>query len=492
MRTSSVTRVTKTLTLLSGAVLVGSGCLAMVSSQGGGEAETPLEPRTHDPADVAVEPGYRIELVAKDLTYPAGVTFDDKGRPYVVETGYAYGEDFTTARLLRLEPGGKRTVIAQGKNGPWTGVEFHDGSFFIAEGGQLEGGRIVKVSPEGERTVLVEGLPSLGDHHTNGPLVHDGWVYFGQGTATNSAVVGPDNHMFGWLKRHPEFHDVPCKDVKLRGVNFVSDNPFKEGQEAKTGAYSPYGQATSAGQVIPGRVPCSGAIMRVPVGGGPVELVAWGFRNPFGLAFSPDGQLYATDNGYDDRGSRPVFGNADWLWKVTPGTWYGWPDYADGRPLTKERYTPPGEDNPDAVLAEIPNRPPKPIAYFAVHSSSNGIAFSTSPRFGHVGQAFVAQFGDQAPTVGKVLNPAGFRVVRVDVKRGLIHDFAANKGWPNGPASKLETGGLERPIDIQFDPKGESLYVVDFGRLIVEDDDVTKPKRRSGALWRIVPDRSRG
>jgi hypothetical protein len=94
--------------------------------------------------------------------------------------------------------------------------------------------------------------------------------------------------------------------------------------------------------------------------------------------------------------------------------------------------------------------------------------------------------------VGKVLNPAGFRVVRVDVKRGVIHDFAANKGWPNGPASKLETAGLERPIDIQFDPKGEALYVVDFGRLIVEDDDVTKPQRRSGALWRIVSDRSRG
>ncbi|HET6527998.1 MAG TPA: hypothetical protein VFG39_04535 [Balneolaceae bacterium] len=42
--------------------------------------------------------------------------------------------------------------------------------------------------------------------------------------------------------------------------------------------------------------------MRIPIEDGPVELVAWGFRNPHGLAFSPDGILYVTENGYDVRG----------------------------------------------------------------------------------------------------------------------------------------------------------------------------------------------
>jgi glucose/arabinose dehydrogenase len=68
--------------------------------------------------------------------------------------------------------------------------------------------------------------------------------------------------------------------------------------------------------VIPGRVPCNGAILRVKPDGGHPELVAWGFRNPFGIAFSPAGGLYVTDNGYDDRGSRPVWGAGDLLWAV--------------------------------------------------------------------------------------------------------------------------------------------------------------------------------
>ena len=65
------------------------------------------------------------------------------------------------------------------------------GAFFVT-GGHFEGGKLLRISPEGAVTVLVDGLPSLGDHHTNAPVVMDGWVYFGQGTATNSAVVGLD------------------------------------------------------------------------------------------------------------------------------------------------------------------------------------------------------------------------------------------------------------------------------------------------------------
>jgi glucose/arabinose dehydrogenase len=238
---------------------------------------------------------------------------------------------------------------------------------------------------------------------------------------------------------------------------------------------------------VPGELPCSGAIMRVKLDGGPVELVAWGFRNPFGLAFDPGGQLWVTDNGYDERGSRGVFGSADWLYKVKQGAWYGWPDFADGRPLSMDRYEPLSGPEPGMVLAEIPSQPPKPVAFFGVHSSSDGFSFSTNPKFGHVGEAFVAQFGDQAAVVGKVLNPVGFKVVRVNPKNGVIDTFAANAGSTNGPASKLETKGLERPVDAQFDPSGEALYIVDFGVVLV-DEDVVTPKQGTGVLWRIVRD----
>jgi hypothetical protein len=111
--------------------------------------------------------------------------------------------------------------------------------------------------------------------------------------------------------------------------------------------------------------------------------------------------------------------------------------------------------------------------------------FSRQPAFGHVGEAFVAQFGDMAPGAGKVLHPVGFKVVRVDVTTGVIADFAINKGSTNGPASWLGSGGLERPVAVRFDPSGTSLYVVDFGVMTVSPQGPA-PQPDTGALWRVT------
>jgi hypothetical protein len=468
------------------AMLVAAGC--MIGSSGGGEtAFTP--PRTVRAADVALPSGYRIEAVATDLTFPTGVAFDDSGVPHVVEAGYSYGEVFTTPRLLRVEPNGSVTEVARGeKNGPWTGVAFANGAFFVAEGGQLQGGRILRISRDGRIDPLVQGLPSHGDHHTNGPaLGPDGFIYFGQGVATNSGVVGEDNLKFGWLKRFPKFHDVACRDIVLSGENFETPDLLNSGRTgpATTGAFVPFGTPTRAGQTITGQVPCSGAIMRVSAGGGKPELFAWGLRNPFGLAFAPDGQLYVTENGYDDRGSRPLWGTPDVLWRVRQGDWFGWPDFSEGRPVTASAYRPPGKPQPRFLLSRHPGTPPRPAAVLGVHSSSNGLDFSRSSVFGHVGQAFIAEFGDEAPTTGKVRHPVGFRVVRVDVSSGRIEDFAVNRGPHNGPASKIGGAGLERPVAARFDPSGNALYIVDFG-VLLQDQQGAKPQQRTGVLWRVT------
>jgi hypothetical protein len=477
--------------LLGSTFLSAPACYALRASDGGGQVMQPAS-RTVTRADVAVPPGYAIEPIATRLTFPTSITFDDGGDAFVTESGYSYGELFTVPRLLRLREGQAPVVIATGDNGPWNGVAFHDGSFYVAEGGQQRGGRILKISHDGVVTPLVEGLPSFGDHHTNGPAIgKDGFVYFGQGTATNSGVVGADNAEFGWLARHPDFHDVPCRDVVLSGANFDADNPLTQ-QEDKisTGAYSKLGQPTAKGQVIRGQVPCSGAVMRVPLAGGRVELVSWGLRNPFGLAFASDGALYVTDNGYDDRGSRGVFGAADVLWRIKPGAWYGWPDFSESRPIFDDpvwgdHYRAPGEATPPRLLQEHPGKPPEPSALFPVHASADGLDFSRNPRFGYVGQAFVALFGDQSPTVGKTLGPVGFKVVRVDPKTGVVADFAVNHSKQAGPASKLRSSGLERPLSVRFDPTGLALYVVDFGVLTVADGE-TKPGPGTGTIWRIT------
>ncbi len=466
------------------------GCFALRRSSGGGQTvfDAPREIRV---SDIALPEGYRIEPVTTGLAFPTGVTFDEKGSVFVIESGYSYGEVWSVPRLLQIQPDGQAIPIASGgKNGPWTALTYHQGFFYVAEGGVLEGGRILRISPGGEISVLVDGLPSRGDHHTNGVIAGpDGLLYFSQGTATNSGVVGEDNAKYGWLKRHPEFHDIPCRDVVLSGQNHESRNPIREGsveEKVLTGAFVPFGTATESGQLIPGGLPCNGAVMRIaPAGGGP-ELVAWGFRNPFGLAFSPDGRLFATDNQYDVRGSRPVFGTGDLMWEVKIGQWYGWPDFHGAATLYEgERYKPPGRSGPKRLLEIYPGRPSLPTAIFPVHSSSNGFDFSRNPDFGYVGQAFVAQLGDESPDTGKILGPVGFKVIRVDVATGVSEDFAVNRGKSNGPASLLKSGGLERPVAARFDPIGTSLYVVDFGMMMHHGKGAV-PRTDTGVLWRIT------
>jgi glucose/arabinose dehydrogenase len=462
-------------------------CYVTRPSSGAGQT-TFRGSRNLDAGAVVVPAGFRVELVASGLTFPVGVTMDDGGRVYVVESGYSYGEVFTEPRLLRIESGGAPSVVASGgRGGPWTGVTWHRGQFIVADGNVLKGGRIVRISNDGKIEPIVGALPSFGDHHTNGPVVGpDGWIYFGQGTATNAAVVGKDNFEFGWLKRRPEFRDIPGQDITLTGENFESEDVLNPagGRKASTGAFLPFGTPSQRGQVIKGAVKCSGAILRVRLEGGEPELVAWGFRNPFGLAFATDGTLFATDNGYDERGSRHVWGSPDMLWRVERGKWYGWPDYVAGIPITDPQFHGPGNPPLRFVLASHPNQPPRPVARFAVHSSADGIDFSRSQSFGYTGEAFVAIFGDQAPATGKILGPVGGKVVRVDVQSGVITDFAVNRADRDGPATKVGGSGFERPVAARFDPAGESLYVVDFGVLLMEGKQ-SRPQQGTGALWRI-------
>lgn len=223
--------------------------------------------------------------------------------------------------------------------------------------------------------------------------------------------------------------------------------------------------------------------MRVSVDGGEPKLVAWGLRNPYGIAVSPENELYVSENSYDVRGSRPVWGTGDVLWKVEQGAWYGWPDYSSEFRISNIAV--PGEGPPQLLLAGEPGTPPRPVAKLGVHSSSNGMDFSTNRDFGFRGQIFIAQFGDMAPDVGKVTKPVGFKVVRVDVENGLVEDFAVNKGKRHGPATWIKSGGLERPVSVSFSRDGNALYVVDFGILTMTEKG-PKPEQKTGVIWKIT------
>jgi glucose/arabinose dehydrogenase len=275
--------------------------------------------------------------------------------------------------------------------------------------------------------------------------------------------------------------------VTLAGRNYPFKNVLGDvSQTVHSGAYVPFGTETRPGQVIPGDVKCTGAILRCNPDGSDLEVVAWGLRNPYGVAFHPDGRLFATEHGIDERGARYIVADPDDCYEIAEGAWYGWPDFASGVRLDDPFW---GDDNQgqgrEPALAEHPDpNPPQPFVTFAPHAASNGVDFCRDPRFGFEGDAFVALFGDVAPvTTPRLPTPAGFKVVRVDMRHRQVVDFAVNK--IAGPASKLPHEGFERPSHCAFGPDG-ALYVVDWGEIeIAPERGGLRMPRDTGTLWRI-------
>jgi glucose/arabinose dehydrogenase len=298
--------------------------------------------------------------------------------------------------------------------------------------------------------------------------------------------VGADNFGFEWLPKFPDVCDVPAKDIKLAGRNYEARNVLKDVREkVQTGAFVPFGTPTSPGQVIKGNVKCNGSILRCDPDGSNLEVVAWGLRNPYSVAFNEEGKLFATEHGMDERGARYVVDDPDDFYEIKEGEWYGWPDFASGIRLD-DPYWGEGGHGREPVLAEFPNPyPPKPFVSFQTHVAANGFDFCRKPDFGFEGDAFVACFGDLAPitTITKAVTPMGYKVVRVDMESGRVFDFAVNR--MTGPASKLPHEGFERPSHCQFGPDGH-LYIVDFGIIhIAPERGGIREQIGTGSLWRI-------
>ncbi|MGE7765926.1 PQQ-dependent sugar dehydrogenase [Peribacillus sp. NPDC096540] len=100
------------------------------------------------------------------------------------------------------------------------------------------------------------------------------------------------------------------------------------------------------------------------------KVTAWGLRNPFRLKFDHENRLFATIHGIDERGSRPIANSPDEFHIISPGTWYGWPDYTGGLLDTLPMFKPDNKPQPEYLLRSHPMQPPKPLASFEPHSAT--------------------------------------------------------------------------------------------------------------------------
>lgn len=454
-------------------ILVCALCAALMTIAPAAAQEQSARPL--NPDAINVHDGYKIEPLIANLSVPTTALFDGADL-LIAESGWA---NTAPARILRVSPDWQVQVLVQdGLEPPVTGLAMAQGKLYVSHRGK------VSVVENGKLRDIVTGLPSDGDHQNNKLVLGtDGKLYLGQGTVTNSGVVGEDSYIFGWLAKHPTVHEVPCKDITLVGQNFETGNPLTADAADKTttGAYQPFGTPTTAGQVIRGDVKCGGSILRFNPDGTGLEVYAWGMRNPFGLALDHSGQLWATFQGADVRGSRNIFNDPDYLVKVEKDAWYGWPEFFDGKPVTDPRFKEPTKPQPQFLWTE---HPPLATAFatFTPHAAANGMSFSPGGAFGFEGNAFVAEFGAFLPlTTGVNVAPAGFNVVQVDMATAKVESFASNK-LP-GPHYINRAGGFDRPSDVLFAPD-QSLYIVDWGSSTVGSEGL-KLVPLTGAIWRI-------
>ena len=457
---------------------------------------TTARPRV-DPADVAVPPGYRVEVVMAGLSFPTAIEFAPDGTVFVAEGGSTWPtRPYMPARLLRLDPRGDLDVIAvEGLGGP-RGLAWRDGQLYVS----LKGGyemRVVKYDLRTrERTTVVSGVPSGGWHEPGGPVFGpDGLMYFGQGSVSLHGAVEAEGFSVD-LAKHPAAHDVPGQTVTLTGENVWSRDPTTPyPYYARTGPYKPFGTPAEAGEVVEGKTLCTTGIWRAKPDGAGVELLAWGVRNPWGMAFDEAGELYVADLCMEEKGDRAVGEDPGKIWHikkarepyggVTVPDWYGFPDIAgDGLPVWHEAHRPNRGVPPKPLLRDPPAWAGPAVWLTEPHAAHGKLDFCRSDAFGHRGQMFLCLFGTYYPlnTIRPEARDRGFNVMRIDpaAKRGEV--FLHNRH--TGPATEHGSGGIERPVDCKFHPDGKSLYVLDFGRHVAYRSTVVA-YARTGVLWKI-------
>jgi len=500
--------------------------------------------------DITVPAGFTVSVFASGLNMPTGIAFLGSASHftvYVLESGHglpsicneqdsfvgsAAANPFTPDILVFDQNGskiagplGKPGVAASAFQpaGPAVDIAFErgfqGGRLFASDsnqathgGGQNSSSRIVIVdTTTGNVTPFITDLPT-GDHPTEQLAFSSNWIYWSQGSTTNSGVVGRDNNDG---KNQP---DIPCQDIVL------SDNVFDSGGGVHTSGYMPFGVTapgatvkaftnTQTGAVRQGV--CDGATLRASLSNpNIIQPVGWGHRNGYAIRFAPQdhplhGQLLVGEDGADERGARPSNGapeviSVDFQNPDGSPVYHGWPDRYGFLASSQAVFNPVGGASDDlcvfdatnppsfctsASLAlilteDVPIRdvlafPPAPIvaplALEAADSSFTGIdfvpkSFVKGPVLsGAALYSLEGDFGfsapnatDPAPEVGHEIKLMNFNQNGNAPLSVSFQNFARNVSGDQAFISPDHPAGFNRPTNIRFGPDG-CAYVVDYG-----------------------------
>ncbi len=401
---------------------------------------TPARPVV-DGRDVVTPDGYTVEPLLAGLSFPCGMGFADDGTLYILEGGSTWPtRPYMPARILSLDPAGHMEVLDEEVLGGPRGVAYKDGAIYVS----VKGGYHTHIDrydlQTRERTIVVDKIPDGGWHEPGGPVFGpDGLMYFGQGSVSQQGVVLPQGFTVD-VAKHPHARDVPGQDVTLSGNNVWSRDPtMPYPYLVETGPFKPFGVAAKKGEVIKGELLCNSAVWRSHPDGSGMELLAWGIRNPYGMAIDEQGELYVADNDFEEKSERAIAEDPDRIWHIKNATqphgsiatpeWYGFPDICgDGLPVWDERHWPQKGKPAEQFIADPPPWA-GPAAYLEKpHSCMTKMDFCRSDAFGYRGDLFACEWGTLAPlnTPRAEALTHGFKVIRVDVRSGTGEDFLRN------------------------------------------------------------------
>ncbi len=216
-------------------------------------------------------------------------------------------------------------VLAGGLDVPWALAFLPDGNALVTE---RDSARLLRVAPDG--TVTPVGVVAGVDPGGEGGLLG---IAVSPSFATDRAVFvaytsATDNRVVRLRVADDGSVDGAAQQVVVSGIG-------KAGIHNGTGlAFGPDGMlhigTGDAGRREPAQDPADlgGKILRVTPDGAPAPgnpsgtaVLSSGHRNVQGLAFAPDGRLYAVEFGQN---------RFDEINEITPGANYGWPQ-AEGR-----------------------------------------------------------------------------------------------------------------------------------------------------------------
>lgn len=182
------------------------------------------------------------------------------------------------------------------------------------------------------------------------------------------------------------------------------------------------------------------------------QIYASGIRNPVGLAVHPQtGDVWTSVNERDGLGDNLV---PDYITRVTPGGFYGWPWFYIG---------PHADPTMGGRRADLKDKALVPDVLLQPHSASLCITFYTGTQFPAEfrGEVFAAEHGSWNRS-----RRTGYKVIRVP----------APNGKPTGEYEDFLTGFVTAGGDVWGRPVG--VTVASDGSLLVSDD-------ATNSIWRV-------